>query len=268
MNSFSNLMTSENILRHFSEAVFHNQEWSQYHNPYDQELREYQALENGDWDQLKKSLDEQHEGKLGRLAKNDIRHLKNMGIVVVTLSCRAAIRGGILPEVAFTLSDAYIQKLEELNDPKEIEETTYYCKYHYCQLVSNTKAKLKPKKNIPHSKINQCKTYIFSHLHGRISVQEIASALNTSPTYLADLFRNYEGQTISSFILQEKIKLVQNMLIYSPYSYSEIAAYLGFSSQSHLGAQFKKVTGYTLRQYRETFQNLPKIKNAKQKACK
>ena len=121
MASFSNLMTSEEILKYFSDTVFENQELHQYHNPYDQEIREYQALENGDWEQLKKSLAEQHEGKLGRLAKNDLRHLKNMGIVVVTLSCRAAIRGGILPEVAFTLSDAYIRKLEDLTDEKDIE---------------------------------------------------------------------------------------------------------------------------------------------------
>lgn len=255
MASFSNLMTSEEILKYFSDTVFENQELHQYHNPYDQEIREYQALENGDWEQLKKSLAEQHEGKLGRLAKNDLRHLKNMGIVVVTLSCRAAIRGGILPEVAFTLSDAYIRKLEDLTDEKDIEDLTYYCKYHYCQLVATEKQRQKQKKDISHPKIQQCKNYIFSHLHGKISICEIADSLQTSPTYLADLFRTYEGQTISSFILHEKIKLVKNMLTYSTYTASEIAAYLGFSSQSHLGAQFKKVTGYTLKQYRMQFQN-------------
>ena len=256
MKPFSNLMTSEEILKFYADTIFQNQESHQYHNPYDQELREYQALENGDWEQLKKSLDEKHDGTLGRLAQNDIRHLKNMGIDVVTLSCRAAIRGGMLPEAAFTLSDAYIQKLEELKDAIKIEGLTYYCKYHYCQLVANEKNEQRQKRNDPHPKINQCKNYIFSHLHGKISVSEIAAALHTSPTYLSDLFRTYEGQTISSFILQEKIKLAKNMLIYSPYTASEIAAYLGFSSQSHLGAQFKKVTGYTLRQYRVKFQNV------------
>lgn len=40
------------------------------------------------------------------------------------------------------------------------------------------------------------------------------------------------------------------LLAYSPYSYIEIATYLGFSSQSHLGKVFKKYTGMTLRQYR------------------
>lgn len=46
---------------------------------------------------------------------------------------------------------------------------------------------------------------------------------------------------------------MQKLLIYSDYSYSEIASYLGYASQSHLGKQFKDMTGMTLRQYRELY---------------
>ena len=59
--------------------------------------------------------------------------------------------------------------------------------------------------------------------------------------------------TLTDFILQEKVKLTKNLLTYSPYSYIEIATYLGFSSQSHLGKVFKKYTDMTLRQYRERY---------------
>lgn len=60
--------------------------------------------------------------------------------------------------------------------------------------------------------------------------------------------------TLTDFILQEKVKLTKNLLTYSPYSYIEIATYLGFSSQSHLGKVFKKYTDMTLRQYRERYE--------------
>lgn len=49
------------------------------------------------------------------------------------------------------------------------------------------------------------------------------------------------------------MKLVKNLLIYSQYSYIEIASYLGFSSQSYLGQQFKKLTGFTLKEYRDRY---------------
>lgn len=257
MEHLSHLKTSEDILKYFSNTVFVNQENQQQHNPYDQELRETQAIESGDMEQLQKSLAETYTGQIGRLAADELRNIKNLAIVNAVLSSRAAIRGGLLPEVSFTLCDAYIQKIEELNEVDSLTKLIQECKFHYCRLVSDTIAeKSLQRKSIPHSKINRCKNYIFSHLHQKLKVQDIAEELETSPSYLADLFRIYEGQSISSFILHEKIKLVKNMLIYSPYTYSQIAAYLGFSSQSHLGAQFKKVTGYTLRQYRERFRNL------------
>lgn len=257
MEHLSHLKTSEDILKYFSNTVFLNQENGQQHNPYDQEVRETHAIENGDMEQLVKSLSETYTGQLGRLARDELRNIKNLAIVNAVLSSRAAIRGGLLPEVSFTLCDAYIQKIEETDTIDSLNQLIRECKFHYCQLVSSTLAeKSLQKKKIPHSKITQCKNYIFSHLHQKLKVQDIAEDLNTSPSYLADLFRIYEGQSISSFILHEKIKLVKNMLIYSPYTYSQIAAYLGFSSQSHLGTQFKKATGYTLRQYQERFRNL------------
>ena len=43
------------------------------------------------------------------------------------------------------------------------------------------------------------------------------------------------------------------MLIYSPYSYIEIANYFGFASQSHMGREFKKVLGMTLSEYRAKY---------------
>lgn len=99
----------------------------------------------------------------------------------------------------------------------------------------------------------QCKDYIFSHLHERIHTSDIAKALYLNANYLSGLFKKEEGITISAYILREKVKLAKTMLMYSRYSNIEIAGYLGFCSQSHLGAQFKKETGMTLHQYREQY---------------
>ena len=78
----------------------------------------------------------------------------------------------------------------------------------------------------------------------------MAEALNLNANYLSELFHKYEGISITSYIQNQKINAVKNLLTYSQYSYIEIATYLGYSSQSHLGKIFKEKTGYTLRQYR------------------
>ena len=50
----------------------------------------------------------------GILSNDQLRQLKNIFIVSTTLASRAAIRGGLAEEDAFSLSDAYIQKCELL----------------------------------------------------------------------------------------------------------------------------------------------------------
>lgn len=67
------------------------------------------------------------------------------------------------------------------------------------------------------------------------------------------LFKQYEGISFHDFLMEEKIKLAKNMLIYSPYSLADISLQLGFSSQSHLNTAFVKATGMTLKQYRDRF---------------
>ena len=79
----------------------------------DQEIREAASIRNGDPEQLKRAWEEDYTGKLGVLAKTTLRNFQNLGIVLVTLGSRAAMEGGVTPELAYSLSDSYIQKIEE-----------------------------------------------------------------------------------------------------------------------------------------------------------
>lgn len=126
--------------------------------------------------------------------------------------------------------------------------------YEYAKLVNDFKnVSNKDSNKNKNLYIEQYKNYIFSHLHDKIKIPEIATELSLSPNYLSVLFRKYEGLSIKEFIINEKIKIVKKLLIHSDYSYIEIAACMNFSSQSHLEKQFKKLTGITLKQYREKY---------------
>lgn len=242
------------VQKHFNDILFENHENNVHHNPYDQEMREFGSIENGDLIQLEKSLQEDYDGTIDTLAKDPLRNLKNLGIVLVTLASRAAIRGGLSPEISFSLSDSYIQQIEECKDLALVAPLAHKAEFQYAEMVHEIKEKqkgiLKKQKN---PRINKCKDFIFSHLHDRITLEDLAAEADCNPNYLSQLFKECEGISISGYILQEKINRAKNLLIYSDYSYIEIATYLGFSSQSHLGTQFKKHTGYTLRQYREIY---------------
>lgn len=248
------------VRKRYSELIFHNQEYQNAHNSYEAELREMESIENGDierleacWDAMASRLNS-GTVSFGTLAKDWSRNVKNLCIAVITLASRAAIRGGLEPEEAFSLCDCYVQELEECNDDGLLGQLALRAERHFAELVRDLRSgspAVRKRQGSPH--INRCKDYIFAHLHEKITIQEIADALYLNPNYLSDLFKKYEGQTIQQYILKKKIRLAQNMLMYSDYSYSKIAAYLGFASQSHMGTQFKKVTGMTLREYRNRY---------------
>jgi AraC-like DNA-binding protein len=243
------------IRRQLTEELFQSTEKQTYHNPYDQELRETSAIENGDLEMLKKSLDEDFFSRCGKLSKNALRNSKNLAIVAISNASRAAIRGGVSPETAFTLSDLYINQIEEAKSDGVPLRLVRNAEYQYALLVNEIK---ESQTNTPSKKENEhiinCKNYIFQHLHDHIFVKDIAEALALNMSYLSDLFKKTQGMTLSEYILKQKLIRVKNLLIYSNYSYAEIAEYMGFSSQSHLGKQFKEETGMTLKEYRRHYQ--------------
>ena len=249
-------MVYEGLKADYCNQFFYNCENHVVHNPYNQEKRVLEAIERGDPDAAREAVYEDFSDFVGILSQDPVRNEKNIGIVNVTTSSRAAIRGGLHYEKAFTLSDCCIRRIEKSEDVKEIMMLHKTASLLFAEMVRDSKnadaeALLQNGQN-PH--IEHCKDYIFAHLHGKITVQEIAEYVGVSCNYLSALFQKCEHISLKQYILYEKIKLIQRMLIYSPYSYVEIASYLGFTSQSHMGREFKKVTGMTPRRYRERYQ--------------
>ena len=230
------------VHKRYTDILFKNQEHGTLHNPYDGEVRLLNSIENGDLVQLKHCWSEQYHEMYGSLAPTHLRNVKNLCIVVIAFASRAAIRGGVHPETAFSLCDSYIQNLEACTDSVTLTQLVHKAEEHFTELVAHLRLQTPhndPLKKTPH--ILKCKDYIFTHLHEKITVKDIADALHLNVNYLSSLFKKYEGQSISDFIMNEKILLAQNFLRYSSYTYSEIATYLGFASQSHLGTHFKKI---------------------------
>lgn len=57
-------------------------------------------------------------------------------------------------------------------------------------------------------------------------------------SYLSTKFKKETGMIISDYIMKEKIEEAKRLLRYTDKSATAIAAYLGFSSQSHFLTRF------------------------------
>lgn len=92
--------------------------------------------------------------------------------------------------------------------------------------------------------------YIAAHLDRRISVGEIAVALEISAGYLSNVFREYTGQTLVEYINRCKLDKVRELMLDKGLSMREAGENLGFDDESYLSRLFRRYTGMSARELR------------------
>ncbi len=182
----------------------------------------------------------------GKLAREQLRHLKNTCIVTTTLAARAAIRGGMDSNDALTLSDAYIQKCELMTDPMMITNMQYRMIADYCERVQKIRQGSNPSKLVI-----AVTNYIQHHLSEPITTEQIAEHLFMGRTRLSANFKAESGMALAEFVQRQKLEEGKRLLRFTDKSAAAIAAYLGYSSSAHFTTVFKKYFGCTPAEYRE-----------------
>ena len=215
------------------------------HNTYRTEQTLLDLIEKGDVGALDEWLKDAPAVRPGSIAPDQLRQVKNTLIVTATLASRAAVRGGMDVEDAFSLSDAYIRKCELLQTPDRIINLQYHMVLDFTSQVSNLK--LHGNSSALAAAVAE---YVRHHLSGPVSTEKIAEKLHFSRTWLSRKFHEETGIPLSDFIRIKKTEEAQRLLRYTDKSLREISVYLGYSSQSHFQTVFKKQLGVTPMQYR------------------
>lgn len=83
----------------------------------------------------------------------------------------------------------------------------------------------------------------------------LSEELNLSYSYLANFFAEVQASTIGQFIIALKIERAKELILFEEETLTEIAHKLGYSSVSHLSAQFKKTTGLTPSHFKRLKEN-------------
>ncbi|MBD1382187.1 helix-turn-helix domain-containing protein [Metabacillus arenae] len=208
----------------------------------------YQNITDGNTEEVLlywKAYHQNTDFKFGKLSKtSELRNQKNRKIASITLSTRAAIAGGLHPEIAYTLGDIYIQELEELQNIKDVESFIEHVIYDFTQRVDKSR-------NMKYSKIvRDSQNYIFKHIYEDLTLAKLAEHVLVNPKYLSNLFKKEVGIPVTDYIQKTKIDEAKKLMSFSNYSLLEIHALLNFSDQSYFTKVFKKHTGLTPKQYR------------------
>lgn len=227
------------------DGIYFQQE---IHNTLSVEQTISNIIRKGDTAVLKEWISSAPAVRAGMMANEQIRQSKNTFVVAATIASRAAIRGGMDTEEALSLSDAFIQKCELLNNIERITNLQYRMILEFTEQVE------KIRRNSHGSELAiQVTNYIYHHISEAITAEAIAKHLYLSRPYFSAKFKEETGLTVTDFILKEKTEEAKRLLCYSDKSLLNISSYLGFSSQSHFSRTFKKYAGYSPREYREKY---------------
>lgn len=80
----------------------------------------------------------------------------------------------------------------------------------------------------------------------------IRDELHLDYKYVSSLFSSIESITLEHYIIQQKIERIKELIVYDELNLSQIAYQLDYSSVAYLSNQFKKITGMTPTQFKNS----------------
>lgn len=101
-------------------------------------------------------------------------------------------------------------------------------------------------------KINKSKVIMRESIFEKITAEDIAKRINISYSGFRKAFKEYVGTSPSKYMLELKLNEAKLLLSTTPQSVKQISFALNFDNQDYFATFFKKRTGYTPIEYRNS----------------
>lgn len=92
--------------------------------------------------------------------------------------------------------------------------------------------------------------YVRAHIGDELSLVELAEVAGLSPHHFAQAFKTSTGLSPHRYVIEKRVEHARELLRDRSRSIAEIAQAVGFSNQSHLTLNFRRLTGSTPGQFR------------------
>lgn len=249
--SVSDMNYEKEIAAHHTEATYKARDEQQSHGTYFFEQKMLEFVKKGNAAEMRNfllSAVQQESLTEGKLADTPLRQAKNLFIGAVTLVGKyGGIPGGMDVEQTYSLIDTYIQECEKLHSIDAIKNLQYNMLIDFTNRVSQVRTPTGTS-----NEIHLCTQYISLHLNEHISIDDIASHMQKSRSYLTTKFRKETGMSINEYITNARMEEAKNLLRHTNKPIAEISEYLCFSTQPYFSNVFKKHFGITPMEYRNS----------------
>lgn len=94
--------------------------------------------------------------------------------------------------------------------------------------------------------------YIHTNYASEITADMLKNRFHYHPYYLNSVFLKYMGTTIHKYLMEQRVHASCSLMLTSDMTFQEIAVAVGFCNQSHFSKIFRRFTGMTPGEYRQT----------------
>ncbi|CUU46672.1 response regulator transcription factor [Clostridium beijerinckii] len=209
------------------------------------------AIEQNDIENLKSELTHLYDKDIrGFMQFNYLNYINSSLLDLVVRTCN---RYSIAYEDIFSTS--YLP-IEILSTKETVEEMSGWFIEIFTKIINinfNNSFKNKYSKKVADS-IDYINKNLFNQ---SLSLTDIAENINVHKVYLCRIFKEETGENVTQYILKARIEKSKEIILSTNYKLYEISDKLGFNSPQQFSILFKKVTGITPNQFRDSyFKNL------------
>ena len=175
-----------------------------------------------------------------------VKNARHYSIIINTLLRKAAESGGVHPVYLDNVSSNFAFRIEELSTTSEAEALMTEMLRSYCRLVR----KHSMKNYSP--PIQKVVATIDFDLTANLTLSSLAAMQNISPSYLSALFKQEVGETLTEYVNGKRIKRAMQLLETTKMQVQTVAQNCGILDVHYFSKIFKKHTGMTPKEYRES----------------
>lgn len=179
-------------------------------------------------------------------SSSPLRSAKNYSIIMNTLLRKAAENGGVHPVYLDRISSDFARKIEDISVLSAFPTLMNEMFLSYCRLVR--------KHSIRHYSptVQKAILLIDSDFSAPLTLANIAAAQGVSEGYLATVFKKETDKTVTEYVREKRMKHAAHLLTTTKLQIQTIALHCGIMDVQYFSKLFKKHTGKTPKEYRET----------------
>ncbi|WP_309120573.1 AraC family transcriptional regulator [Paenibacillus sp.] len=100
--------------------------------------------------------------------------------------------------------------------------------------------------------VRKCIEFMRQHYDRDIQAKDVAAAVNLHPGYVHRLFKSQTGRTLTDYLTALRMEKAKMLLLRTDIPIADISDYVGVGSRQYFHALFKRRTGMTPVQFRQT----------------